>query len=139
MFSGVMTAGIVENLPACKAEIQNILNMLFQFYSHNPALRCGKTTTMTKTRFKTLIRNGKFVSKPTTYIKGLGCSEFPELYDENIVIDDIKQMFIQRNKESVAWVIDRMMGHLDQCELVTIEVKIVKDIPERVRTEKTSC
>ncbi len=90
---------------------------------------------MTK-RFKTLMRNGKFVAlSGTCYLRD---SENPEIFHENATIRLLKENFRKSLSEYSQWAIDAVLSDLDQCELVTIEVKVVNDIPELVKTDKTS-
>jgi len=90
---------------------------------------------MTK-RFKTLMRNGKFMCiSESVYLRE---SENPFLLVEDTTIKDIKNYFRGQKWHFAQWIIDESFSDLDQCELVTIEVKVVNDIPERVKTDKTS-
>ena len=90
---------------------------------------------MTK-RFKTIVRGGKFVA-----LSESGDSVEPEtpiLFSDESTIDSIKIHYRRILQEYAPWSIEHEISLLEQCELVTIEVKVVNDIPERVKTDKTS-
>ena len=94
-----------------------------------------KATTMTK-RFKTIVRGGKFISPSETgdFIE----TEAPFIMPESMTIGELKGYYRRHHSDFPKLAIDKALSDLEQCELVTIEVKVVNDIPERVKTDKTS-